>query len=119
MNQVRYPYIGNPFGFKLPEPKPVIHPIITKWADLSKDQKKDLRKIKKIIFSIIGECKISLFGSTIKGNWDDESDYDLVIHKEISKELLAQLKQQTYPRKIDLSISKKDFVSSPGNNILI
>ena len=72
---IRYPYIGNPLGFKLPDPKSVIHPIIYKWDDLPEDQKEELETIKKIIFSIIGECEITLFGSIVKGYWDDDSDY--------------------------------------------
>lgn len=119
MNPIRYPYIGNPLGFKLPEPKPVIHPIIYKWDDLPEDQKEELEIVKKIVYSIIGECEISLFGSIVKGYWDEESDYDLVIHKEVAKELLTELKKQNYPRKVDINISTKGFVSSLGGNILI
>jgi len=115
----RYPYIGNPFGFKLPDPKPVIHPIIYKWDDLPEDQKEELETIKKIVYSIIGECVISLFGSIVKGYWDEDSDYDLVIHKELPRELILELKKQAYPRKVDINCHNKDFVSNPGNNILI
>ncbi len=119
MENIRYPYIGNPLGFKLPEPKPVIHPIINKWDDLPKDQKKELRKIKKIIFSIIGECEISLFGSIVKGYWDEESDYDLTIHKTFSREVVDELKKQPYPRKVDINIDSKACIPDPGRRILI
>jgi predicted nucleotidyltransferase len=119
MNSIRYPYIGNPLGFKLPEPKPVIHPIIYQWDDLPEDQKEELEIVKKIVYSIIGDCEISLFGSIVKGYWDEESDYDLVIHKQVSKEVASELKKQVYPRKVDLNVSSKDFVSHPGQNVLI
>jgi len=115
----RYPYIGNPFGFKLPEPKPIIHPIVYNWDDFLDNQKQELQTIKSIIVSIIGECTLSLFGSMVKGYWDDDSDYDLVIHKDITKEQLGQLKSQTYPRKVDINYTTRDFISSPGQNILL
>jgi predicted nucleotidyltransferase len=119
MNAIRYPYIGNPLGFKLPDPKPVVHPIIYKWDDLPEDQKEELETIKKVVYSIIGQCDISLFGSIVKGYWDEESDYDLLVHKQVSKELISELRKQTYPRKVDLNISSKNFVSNPGHNVLI
>lgn len=119
MNSIRYPYIGNPLGFKLPEPKPVIHPIIYQWDDLPEDQKEELEIVKKIVYSIIGDCEISLFGSIVKGYWDEESDYDIIVHKEVSKDIATELKKQIYPRKVDVNISTKDFVFNPGNNILI
>lgn len=119
IHNIRYPYVGNPLGFKLPEPKPVIHPIIYKWDELPEDQKKELEIIKKVIYSIVGECDISLFGSIVKGYWDEESDYDLVIHKEISKDLIKELRNQTYPRKVDINIINEEFISDPGKKILI
>jgi predicted nucleotidyltransferase len=119
MNQIRYPYIGNPLGFKLPEPKPVIHPIIYKWDDLPEDQKEELETIKKVVYSIIGRCEISLFGSIVKGYWDEESDYDLTIHKDLSREILSELKKQSYPRKVDISCTSNTFQGDPGKRILI
>ena len=53
MKPVRYPYVNNPLGFKLPEVKPVVHPIIYQWDDLPEDQKEELQTIKmkiRIIF---------------------------------------------------------------------
>ena len=47
MNPIRYPYIGNPLGFKLPDPKPVIHPIINKWEDFTEEDKMILSNEKK------------------------------------------------------------------------
>jgi predicted nucleotidyltransferase len=116
---IRYPYIGNPLGFKLPDPKSVIHPIIYKWDDLPEDQKEELETIKKIIFSIIGECEITLFGSIVKGYWDDDSDYDLVVHKEVSKEIINEIRNQKYPRKVDITFNIKKSIGERGKNILI
>ena len=115
----RYPYIGNPFGFKLPDPKPVIHPIIYEWNELPKDQKEELSIVKNKITSIIGECDIALFGSIVKGNWDEESDYDILIHKHLSKEQIQELKKQSYPRKVDINVTDEEFEANPGHKILI
>ena len=103
MKQIRYPYVNNPFGFKLPEPKPIIHPIINKWDDFSEEDKIILSNIKKIISSDIGDCKVSIFGSRIKGYWDDKSDYDIIIHKTLSQEILYKLKNINYGVKVDIN----------------
>jgi septin family protein len=81
MKQIRYPYVNNPFGFKLPEPKPIIHPIINKWDDFSEEDKIILSNIKKIISSDIGDCKVSIFGSRIKGYWTEMKKKDAVLQE--------------------------------------
>ena len=115
----RYSYIGNPFGYKIPDPKPIIHPIVYNCDDFLDIQKKEIEVIKRIILSIIGECKLSLFGSMVKGYWDNDSDYDLVIHKNITSEQLSQLRSQRYPRKVDINFTNTDFVLVLGKNILL
>jgi predicted nucleotidyltransferase len=119
MKPVRYPYVNNPLGFKLPEVKPVVHPIIYQWDDLPEDQKEELQTIKNTIISIIGECQISLYGSIVKGYWDEDSDYDLTIHKGMSKETLGILRSQSYPRSVGINIGLRNFTPEPGKNILI
>lgn len=99
----QYPYIGNPFGFILPQPKPVIHPKITKWEQLTPEDQKILLDIKKVIVSKIGDCNLYLYGSRVNGNWDEDSDYDLVIDKHIPFETLIDLKEYNYGVKIDLN----------------
>lgn len=79
MTKIRYPYINNPYGFKLPDPKPKIHPVITKFEEFSENDKIILLEIKYIVTSYLGECKVYVFGSRIKGNWNEESDYDIAI----------------------------------------
>ena len=98
----QYPYIGNPFGFKLPEPKPVIHPIITKWEQLATNDQKILSDIKKVIISKIGDCNLYLYGSKVNGNWDENSDYDLLIDKTIPFDTLIELREYDYGVEIDL-----------------
>lgn len=113
----RYPYVNNPFGFKLPEQKPFIHPIIEKWEDFSDEDKKTLSEIKRIIISYVGECNVFVFGSRVKGNWDEESDWDLVIFSEIKdNELKLKVKNHPYDVEVDTNFTDKlpDMVEIMG-----
>ena len=103
MKKERYPYINNPYGFKLPEPNPIIHPVIKKWDDFPESDKLIFLGIKNKITSVIGEFKVSAFGSKVRGNWTDESDYDVLINKELSTEELIALNEIDYQIKADLS----------------
>ena len=104
----RYPYVNNPFGFKLPEQKPFIHPIIEKWEDFSDEDKKTLSEIKIIIISYVGECNVFVFGSRVKGNWDEESDWDLVIFSETKdNELKLKVKNHPYDVEVDTNFTDK------------
>lgn len=113
----RYPYVNNPFGFKLPEQKPFIHPIIKKWEDFSDDAKKTLSELKRIIVSYVGECNVSVFGSRVKGNWDEESDWDLMILSDIeNRELMLKVKKHPYDVEVDINFTDKkpDMVEIKG-----
>ena len=116
MTEKRYPYIGNPFGYKLPEPKPIIHPIIKEWNDLPQNKKDDLTRIKEIIISNIGKCEIVLFGSTINGNWDQDSDYDLVINVDImpSNEVITKIRSTDFGTKVDIFYSNSSSIEKQG-----
>ena len=103
----QYPYIGNPFGFKLPQPKPVVHPIITRWEQFTAEDQIILSSIKKVIVSKIGDCNVYLYGSKVNGNWDDNSDYDLLIDKDITFETLLNLRDYDYGVEIDLGCFEK------------
>ena len=104
MKEERYPYINNPYGYKLPDRKHIIHPIITKWNDFTEEDKNILQNIKKVITSYIEEdCKIFVYGSRIKGTWDENSDYDIAINYSPSFEIQKQLIKYDYGVKVDLS----------------
>jgi predicted nucleotidyltransferase len=108
MKNIRYPYNNNPFGFKLPEQKPFIHPVIKKWDDFSEEDKKTLSEIKRIIVSYIGECRVVVFGSRIKGNWDEESDWDLIVITDVkNSDLLLKVRNHTYKVETDIKFSDK------------
>ena len=100
----RWPFSEMPAPLKIQ--KPYIHPEITGFNDLPKDQKSILYHVKSVITQKVGECQLSLFGSRIHGNWDDESDYDILIHKEIDKNLMVELRNLDYGAEVDLSYTK-------------
>lgn len=102
MKNERYPYIDNPYGFKLPERREVIHPIVRKWDDFPQSDKEIFSKIKREIISVIGNCKISAFGSRINGCWLEDSDYDVMINKGLSNEELDTIKKINYGVKVDI-----------------
>lgn len=79
----RYPYINNPYEFKLPEPKPIVHPVIHKWDDFPEEDKVIFKSIKDRIVSEIGDCRITAYGSKVNGNWDEDSDYDVIVYKDV------------------------------------
>lgn len=111
MKKERYPYINNPYGFKLPEPNPIIHPVIKKWDDFTESDKSIFLEIKNKIVSVIGEFKVSVFGSRIRGNWTDDSDYDVLINKELSIEELDELIKINHEVKVDSSYCSYDTIA--------
>jgi predicted nucleotidyltransferase len=82
--------------------KIVSHPIINKWDDFTDKDKYILQNIKNIIVSNIGDCRVSIFGSRIKGYWTEDSDYDIMIHKAISQEVLKDIKSIDYGVVVDI-----------------
>jgi hypothetical protein len=55
-------------------------------------QDKNLVKIKKVVKSILPDCRIILFGSKAKGNFDGQSDYDILV---VTKKNLS-IKEKRY-----------------------
>jgi len=103
MEKKRWSLLNNPFGFELPKRPPIIHPIINKWDDFSDEDKVILSNIKRIIVDNIGDCRMSIFGSRVKGYWTEESDYDVIVFKEISDEQLKVIKSINYGVRVDIS----------------
>jgi hypothetical protein len=101
--KIRYPYLDNPFGFVLPQPKPMIHPKINNWDDFTDEDKKKILLLKSEIESIMGKCELSIFGSRIKGNWDNQSDYDLIIHNDVDIETKKLIRDHKYTYPCDIS----------------
>jgi len=101
----RWKAIDNPLGFVPELAKPVIHPVITKFEEFSEDQKNTLLHIKQVVVDRIGECELSVFGSQVKGNWDEDSDYDIVVHKTPHHKDVEYLKKYNYGVRVDMSFA--------------
>ncbi len=70
--------------------------------------KKTLSDLKRIIVSYIGECNVSVFGSRVKGNWDEESDWDLMIFSDVEdKELIMKVRKHHYDVEVDINFTKR------------
>ena len=87
---------------KLKPFKPEIHPRISFFDELSEEDKQILLSIKSVIVEYIGECELSLFGSRIRGNWDETSDYDVTVHKFVDNETQRKLRTYNFDVPVDL-----------------
>ena len=96
--------------FPIPEFKKAVitHPIIESYDELPEDQKTIISNTKNVIVSYIGECRMQLFGSRIKGYWTEDSDYDIVIYKVPNTETIDLLKKYGYEHGIDLCFTDRD-----------
>jgi len=103
----QYPYIGNPLGFVLPKKKSSNKPLIKDWEDFSEEEKEILSEIKNELTRYLGEYPLYLYGSRVKGNWTVESDYDIIIEKELSQEQLEIIKNLRYPVNVDFKAYEK------------
>ena len=101
----RWKAIDNPLGFVPELAKPITHPIVTTFDEFSEDQKKTLLHIKSVVVDKIGDCEISVYGSQVKGNWDEDSDWDVVIHKSVHFKEMDYLKKYDYGVRVDMGFS--------------
>ena len=100
----RFPYINNPFGFVLPKQKPFLHKKIKNFYDFSEYSILFLLTIKKEIEGVIGNCRVLVFGSRIKGNWDENSDWDIMVYSNpITEKTKTILKNKMSLKKVDVS----------------
>ena len=100
-NNKRYPFKDNPFGITFKK-KEKLHQEINSFDEFEEMHKTNLLKIKSVIINKIGECEIYVFGSMVNGTWDEESDYDLKVICNISKQDIEYLKNYDYGCKVDL-----------------
>jgi len=111
MIKERHKYVDNPYGFVLPKPKPVIHPLINHFNDFLEEDKIILNNIVSIVTSKLGEANIYIFGSRTKGNWDENSDYDILVEKDVDKQTRDFLKLYNFGVKVDINFSSKKIVN--------
>lgn len=91
--------------------RPITKPIIKCWDEFSEEDKTILLNIKSIIQKEIGDCKIGIYGSRIKGYWIDESDYDIMVNKEVDEETSKKLKNHNFSVLVNISFYNDDLYS--------
>lgn len=107
IHKIRWPLSECPIPVKFKEQKPVIHPIIENFYELPEEQKNVLLKIKKIINFYLPDAKLFLFGSRTKGNWDETSDYDIMVETKENGEKNKILKKYDFGVKVDICFTQK------------
>lgn len=80
-------------------------PIINDYSEVEDERRIKIEYVKDKVFSEIGVCDVYLFGSMIKGYWNDESDYDLIFYKHIDRDKQNYLKRFDYGFRVDISFS--------------
>jgi len=113
----RYKAIDNPLGFVIRPTKPQRFDTVKQYEDFTNDQKAKLQHIKSIIVSRLGDCKIGVYGSQVRGNYDHTSDYDVRVYKDVSPADSKYLKGFDYGFKVDMFFSSQ-FVNSDLNILL-
>ena len=103
-----YKAIDNPLGFVMLKSKPKIHDVVTTFDEFNDNQKRKLLYFKDVIISKIGDCEMAIFGSQIKGNWDETSDFDIAVFKVPSKEDAKYLNEFDYGFKVDMFFIEGD-----------
>ena len=85
----------------------------------------NLNKAMDIIFRVINPDKIILFGSRAKGNYTDDSDYDLLILTDSIKDKrkkLSEIYRNLLGLKLAIDIiieTKEDYVKNKDNKFMI
>ena len=108
---IKYNVINNPLGFVMRKAKPKIHPIVSCYDEFNYDQKEKLSHIKSIVISRISTCTMYVFGSQINGNWDETSDFDIVVCGKLSGDDKRYLRSFDYGFKVDIAFTE----STQGN----
>lgn len=101
----RWSAFNNPFGFVPRTPKPIVHPVIKTFEEFNDKQKQDLLNIKEVIISKLGECNVYAYGSQVNGNWDEESDYDIIINNSPSEQDKIDLRKYNYGFEVDIKFT--------------
>jgi predicted nucleotidyltransferase len=109
MGSVKYKAIDNPLGFIMRTSKPQRYPTVTRYEDFTDEQKSKLSLIKSVILSRVGECHIGVYGSQVRGNYDETSDYDIMIYKAMNIEDLRYIKGYNYGFKVDIHITPSQY----------
>jgi len=87
------------------------------FNDLPEDVKTNFKIIKnKIIETINEDIEVQLFGSYFHGFWDDQSDYDVIINKNLNNTTLMYIIRNLlfqYKIKVHIKITNRKTLLIP------
>ena len=73
------------------------------------NEKEILAQIKKAILAIVPDAQVYLFGSRARGDWHDESDWDILV---LTQETVNRsLKHRIYEKVFPISLQIGDFIN--------
>lgn len=108
----RWRLVDYPDSVKFKHINPFVHKKITDFRQLPIDQQKVFKEIKTFICKILGETKCYAFGSRVNGNWIEESDYDVLVYSQASKEIKLIILRKDFKVKTDIKYSSGALISN-------
>jgi len=111
-NKFRWRLIDDPRGFVPIRKKKPKHSVIKNFSELSEDQKNNLLQLKNFIQSKVNDCEVYLYGSRVRGKWDNMSDYDIMIVTDNipNEKIIKEIQNYNYDIKVDISFTKKNIL---------
>lgn len=82
-----------------------------------------LAAIKEKVLSIVPDAKVMLFGSRVRSDWHEESDWDILVltEQEVTHELKDKVFDAVYPLSLEIFafiqtmvVNAKDWEEHPG-----
>ena len=108
----RWRLIDYPDSVKFKKVNPFIYKKITDFRQMPIDQQKVFKEVKHFVCKILGETKCYAFGSRVNGNWLPESDYDILIYSNPSKEIKLIILRKDFKVKVDIRYSVGALISN-------
>lgn len=88
--------------------------VLQKFTDLPESKQIIFTNIKKFIDEISGyDTEINIFGSFYNGDWDENSDYDILLQEKING-VTRQNVSEFVGHKVDIFINKRLTIRVPN-----
>lgn len=90
-------------------------------------EKEILSKIKAAVQEIVPDAKVYLFGSRARGDWHEESDWDILVltNETVDRKLNKKVRHQIFPISLMINdfidctiVNNKDWLEHPAYYIL-
>ena len=65
------------------------------FEDLPLERQENFRQIKHVVFEVLGDVPVFVFGSHYHGFWDEFSDYDVVVLSSEKPNIEAMINEKT------------------------